>query len=137
VRLQPRPDGAIACLRFDLEALAADLLRSPSGLELQGNGFGVALFDIDEVERFDLQHRSGPRQVAPASQSIYRLNLGLFARNEVFVLPGTGYREPDADYAVSFVVPRDTEGLTCVETRHPSDMRDISSVFKNSTNGTW
>lgn len=86
VRLQPCADGAIVGLRFNLEALAADLLRSPASLELQGNGFGIALFDIDAAAHFDRQHRSGPRQVAPASQAIYRLNLGLFARNEVLVL---------------------------------------------------
>ena len=54
---------------------------------------------------------------------------GVAAANEIFVLPGTGYREPDADYVVSFVIPKDIEGLTIVETRHPSDMREFEDGF--------
>ncbi len=56
---------------------------------------------------------------------------GVAAANEVFVLPGTGYKEGEGDYAVSFVVPRDIEGLTVVEARHPSDGRDLESGFDN------
>lgn len=56
---------------------------------------------------------------------------GIAAANEVFVLPGTGYKEPDQDYAVSFVIPRDIDGLTCVETRHPSDMREFEEGYDN------
>jgi len=48
---------------------------------------------------------------------------GVAAANEIFVLPGTGYKEEDKDYAVAFVIPRDTENLTVVEARHPSDKR--------------
>lgn len=35
---------------------------------------------------------------------------------EIFVSPGTGYKETDKDYAVAFAVPRDIEGLTIVQT---------------------
>lgn len=56
---------------------------------------------------------------------------GIAAANEVFVLPGSGYKEPDADYAVAFVIPKDIEGLTIVETRHPSDTRDQEEGFDN------
>jgi len=56
---------------------------------------------------------------------------GIAAANEVFVLPGTAFKEDESQYAVSFVIPRDTEGLTCVETRHPSDMRDMEDGFDN------
>lgn len=38
------------------------------------------------------------------------------ACHEIFVSPGTGYKEPDRDFAVAFVVPRDIEGLTIVQT---------------------
>ncbi len=34
---------------------------------------------------------------------------GVAAANEIFVMPGTGYKEEDKDYAVSFVIPRDIE----------------------------
>ena len=50
---------------------------------------------------------------------------GIAAANEIFVLPGSAYKDDDKDYAVSFVIPRDTEGLTIVETRHPSDGREM------------
>ncbi len=56
---------------------------------------------------------------------------GVAAANEIFIIPGTGYKEPDKDYAVSFVIPRDIEGLTIVETRHPSDTRDEEEGFDN------
>jgi 4-hydroxybutyryl-CoA dehydratase/vinylacetyl-CoA-Delta-isomerase len=54
---------------------------------------------------------------------------GVAASNEIFVLPGSGYKEEDKDYALSFVIPRDIENLTIVETRHPSDMRDYEEGF--------
>lgn len=50
---------------------------------------------------------------------------GIAAANEVFILPGSAYRDEDKDYAVSFVIPRDVEGLTIVETRHVSDGREM------------
>jgi 4-hydroxybutyryl-CoA dehydratase/vinylacetyl-CoA-Delta-isomerase len=54
---------------------------------------------------------------------------GVAASNEIFVLPGSGYKEPDKDYAVAFVIPRDIEGLTIVETRRPSDTREEENGF--------
>ena len=50
---------------------------------------------------------------------------GVAASNEVFVLPGSVYGESDKAYAVACVVPRDIEGLTIVETRRPSDEREL------------
>jgi 4-hydroxybutyryl-CoA dehydratase / vinylacetyl-CoA-Delta-isomerase len=50
---------------------------------------------------------------------------GASAAEEVFVLPGSAYREGEEDWAVSFVIPRDSEGLTVVEARRPSDTRDM------------
>jgi 4-hydroxybutyryl-CoA dehydratase/vinylacetyl-CoA-Delta-isomerase len=54
---------------------------------------------------------------------------GVAAANEIFILPGSGYKEEDKDYAVSFVIPRDIEGLTIVETRRPSDTREEEEGF--------
>lgn len=54
---------------------------------------------------------------------------GVAASNEIFVLPGSAYKEQDKDYAVSFVIPRDIEGLTIVETRRPSDTREEEEGF--------
>jgi 4-hydroxybutyryl-CoA dehydratase/vinylacetyl-CoA-Delta-isomerase len=56
---------------------------------------------------------------------------GVAAANEIFVLPGTGYKEEDKDYCVAFVVPRDIEKLTIVEARHPSDKRCFEEGFDN------
>jgi len=56
---------------------------------------------------------------------------GASAANEIFILPGTAYRAEDADYAVSFVVPKDIQGLTIVEARHPSDRRDLEDGHDN------
>jgi len=50
---------------------------------------------------------------------------GVAAANEIFVLPGMRYREPDKDYAVSFVIPKDIKGLTIIEATHPSDRREL------------
>ncbi|MCE5336458.1 MAG: hypothetical protein LLG06_17925 [Desulfobacteraceae bacterium] len=50
---------------------------------------------------------------------------GVAASNEIFLLPGSGYREEDQDYALTCVVPKDIQGLTIVETRRPSDSREL------------
>ena len=54
---------------------------------------------------------------------------GIAAANEIFVMPGTGYKEGDKNYAISFVIPRDIENLTIVETRRPSDTRELENGF--------
>lgn len=54
---------------------------------------------------------------------------GVAAANEIFVMPGTGYKEEDKDYAVSFVIPRDIEHLTIIETRHTNDTREQEDGF--------
>ena len=53
------------------------------------------------------------------------------ASEEIFLLPGGAYGEADSDYAVACVVPRDIKGLTIVETRRPSDTRDLEEGFDN------
>ena len=54
---------------------------------------------------------------------------GVAASNEIFILPGSGYREDDKDFALACVVPRDIEGLTIVETRRASDGREYEEGF--------
>ncbi|PWB74590.1 4-hydroxyphenylacetate 3-hydroxylase [candidate division GN15 bacterium] len=56
---------------------------------------------------------------------------GVAAANEIFIIPGTGYKEDEADFALAFVIPKDIDGLTIVETRHPSDTRDEEDGFDN------
>lgn len=53
---------------------------------------------------------------------------GTAAAQEIFLLPGSAYKEPDKDYALACVVPRDIEGLTVVEARHPSDKRELEDT---------
>lgn len=54
---------------------------------------------------------------------------GVAASNEIFIVPGGGYKSEEADFAVACVVPRDIEGLTIVETRRPSDKREYENGF--------
>ncbi|MFH1219928.1 MAG: 4-hydroxyphenylacetate 3-hydroxylase N-terminal domain-containing protein [Candidatus Eisenbacteria bacterium] len=56
---------------------------------------------------------------------------GTAAANELFVMPTARLRREDADYAVSFVIPKDAPGLTIVEARHPSDRRELEEGFDN------
>lgn len=56
---------------------------------------------------------------------------GTAAANEIFVMPTTRMRREDSDYAVSFAIPKDTEGITIVETRRPSDTREQEEGFDN------
>lgn len=54
---------------------------------------------------------------------------GVAASNEIFLLPGTAYGEAERDYAVACAIPRDAEGLTIIETRRPSDTREMEEGF--------
>jgi 4-hydroxybutyryl-CoA dehydratase / vinylacetyl-CoA-Delta-isomerase len=56
---------------------------------------------------------------------------GTAAANEIFVMPGTRMRREEADYAVAFAIPKDTPGITIVETRRPSDDREYEDGFDN------
>ena len=53
---------------------------------------------------------------------------GTAASQEIFLMPGGIYGEEDQDYAVTCVVPRDIEGLTIIETTHPSDRRELEET---------
>jgi 4-hydroxybutyryl-CoA dehydratase/vinylacetyl-CoA-Delta-isomerase len=53
---------------------------------------------------------------------------GTAASQEIFILPGGVYKDPDKDFAVACVVPRDVEGLTIVEASRPSDRRDLEET---------
>lgn len=53
---------------------------------------------------------------------------GTAAAQEIFLMPGSVYGEADKDYALACVVPRDIEGLTIVEARHPSDRRELEET---------
>ncbi len=56
---------------------------------------------------------------------------GTAAAHEIFVMPGVKLRREDADYAVSFAIPKDAAGITIVEARHASDERELEEGFDN------
>ena len=85
LRTLAHSSGMIAVF-YDLDELAAQLMQSPPGLELRSQGFGLDIFDADNRARFELSQGEATRHVASASRSIYRLNLGVYALNEAFVL---------------------------------------------------
>jgi 4-hydroxybutyryl-CoA dehydratase/vinylacetyl-CoA-Delta-isomerase len=60
---------------------------------------------------------------------------GVAASNEIFLLPGSAYREDDRDYALACVVPRDAEGLRIVETRRASDERELEEGWDSVETG--
>ncbi|MBZ4653903.1 MAG: abfD [Peptococcaceae bacterium] len=56
----------------------------------------------------------------------YKIQIcGVAACNEIVFIPTSGYGADDADYCVAGAIPRDTKGVTIVETRRPSDERDL------------
>ncbi len=60
---------------------------------------------------------------------------GTAASHEIFLLPGGAYREPDRDFAVACVVPRDIEGLTIIEATRPGDRRDLEGDAETPNTG--
>ncbi|MFZ1946376.1 MAG: 4-hydroxyphenylacetate 3-hydroxylase N-terminal domain-containing protein, partial [bacterium] len=56
---------------------------------------------------------------------------GTAAANELFVMPTTRLKREDSAYAVAFVIPKDSPGITIVEARHPSDKREMEEGFDN------
>jgi len=55
----------------------------------------------------------------------YKIQIcGVAASHEIIVVPGMGYKESEKDFCFAAAIPRDAEGLTCIETRRPSDNRD-------------
>ncbi|MFZ1947692.1 MAG: 4-hydroxyphenylacetate 3-hydroxylase C-terminal domain-containing protein, partial [bacterium] len=56
---------------------------------------------------------------------------GTAAANELFVMPTARLKREDSSYAVAFVIPKDSPGITIVEARHPSDKREMEEGFDN------
>ncbi len=61
---------------------------------------------------------------------------GTAASQEIFLLPGGIYGEPDQDFALACVVPRDIKGLTIVEATRPSDRRELEDTADVETPDT-
>jgi len=56
---------------------------------------------------------------------------GAVAADEIFIMPGAGYREDEKEYAVACVIPRNIEGLTMIENRRVNDVRDLEDGWDN------
>lgn len=55
----------------------------------------------------------------------YKIQIcGTAAAHELVFIPTSGYGADDADFCVAGAIPKDTEGITIIETRRPSDERD-------------
>ena len=54
---------------------------------------------------------------------------GTAAAEQILLFPGGIYREEDKDFSLACVVPRDADGLTIIETRRPSDERELEDGF--------
>lgn len=56
---------------------------------------------------------------------------GAAVADEIFIMPGSGYKEEEKEYAVAFVVPRNIPGLTMIENRRVNDSRDLEEGWDN------
>lgn len=74
-------------------------------------------------------HIAGERTGGIIVRGAKAMICGVAASHEIFVLPGAAYKEADRAYAVAFVIPRDADGLTIIETRRPSDCRELEDGF--------
>jgi 4-hydroxybutyryl-CoA dehydratase/vinylacetyl-CoA-Delta-isomerase len=68
-------------------------------------------------------------ELDPRSEESWLWRAGVAAANEIFIIPGTGFKDTEKQYAVSFAIPRDIDGLTIVEARHPDDTRAHEEGF--------
>ncbi|MCX8173585.1 MAG: 4-hydroxyphenylacetate 3-hydroxylase [Thermoplasmata archaeon] len=54
---------------------------------------------------------------------------GAVAANELIVMPTTGLREDEKEYAVAFAIPRDAENLVLIENRRTGETRKLEDGF--------
>lgn len=83
--LQPAGDGStIGCL-IDLDVLAKSILDTPEGSQVRAAGFATTLFDAEFTSEFERRYADAVRVVVPVISTTYRLNLGVYSRDEPFV----------------------------------------------------
>lgn len=107
-------------------AQASDIALAGALNDAKGNRSKPASGQEDPNMYLHLVEKRGDGIVVRGAKAII---CGVAAANEIFVLPGAVFREGENDYAISFVVPRDIDGLTIVEARHPSDTRESEEGF--------
>ncbi|MBT6627848.1 MAG: hypothetical protein HOB49_12595, partial [Gemmatimonadetes bacterium] len=77
--------GGAVGVRIDLQALTDVILATDSGQALRDAGFEIALFGADETLEFEQRYGDDVRLVTTASNFVYRLNLGIYSRDQPFV----------------------------------------------------
>ncbi|MBT6150146.1 MAG: HAMP domain-containing histidine kinase, partial [Gemmatimonadetes bacterium] len=82
---RPTQSGGAVGARIDLQALVESILASDAGQSLREAGFEVALFHVQDTHEFEGRYGEAVRLVAAASDTIYRLNLGIYSRDQPFV----------------------------------------------------
>ncbi len=129
--LQAQSAGLTRGVVFNLEALAEATLRTPVGAQLRAAGFGLALFDADFTAEFERRYARAVRVVAPVDSRNYRLNVGLYSRDEPFVF--SHYRNRNALVIVGIAVLAGTIGLGAYvlarETAREKQTADLQAEF--------
>ena len=69
-----------------------------------------------QEDKISFLHISKVRKDGIEISGVKAMICGVAAANEIFILPGSSYKEADKDCSVACVIPRDIEGLTIVET---------------------
>lgn len=88
-----------------------------------------------QEDKISFLHISKVRKDGIEISGVKAMICGVAAANEIFILPGSSYKEADKDCSVACVIPRDIEGLTIVETRRPSDMREYEEGYEMPKTG--
>jgi signal transduction histidine kinase len=83
--LQTAADGSTIGCVIDLDVLAESILDTPEGSQVRAAGFATALFDAEFTSEFERRYADAVRVVVPVSSTTYRLNLGVYSRDEPFV----------------------------------------------------
>ena len=83
--LQPAGDGGTIGSLIDLDVLAESVLDTPGGMQIRAAGFDIVFFDADFTSEFERRYVDAVRVVSPVSSAIYRLNVGLYSRDQPFV----------------------------------------------------
>ena len=129
--LQPATGtGTVGCT-IDLNTLAESILNTPGGSQVRAAGFDIALFDADYTADFERRYTDAVRVVAPVSPTIYRLNVGLYSRDEPFVLEHFRNRNALIIAGIAFLAGSIGLGAYVLarETAREAQMSNLQSEF--------
>jgi signal transduction histidine kinase len=107
--LQPPSEGITRGVVLNLDGLAEATLSTPVGAQLLVAGFGLVLFDADFTAEFERRYARQVHIIAPVDSRNYRLNVGLYARDEPFVF--AHYRNRNASVMAGILLLAGAIGL--------------------------